>query len=153
MASLARPELPKPACRVILVCGPPAAGKSTYVREHASPEDIVIDYDLTARELGFGRDRPDSATVDILRARNRSLEALSRVSPTQTAWVIVGAPSPSGRKWWQNALGVKPKDVIFLLPERRELIRRIVDDPERLSVRSLHIQLVDRWLERDARDS
>lgn len=152
MPTLARPDLPKPACRVVLVCGPPASGKSTYVHLHAHEEDIVIDYDLIAHDMGYGRDRPANKTADLLRERNARLAALSRVSPNTTAYVIVGAPSTPARKWWQEALGVKPEDVILLLPDRRELIRRIVDDPERRPVRSLHIQLVDHWLERDALD-
>lgn len=150
MASLARPELPFPKCRVILVCGPPAAGKSTYVREHRGAEDIVIDYDLIAQEFGLGRQRPDYTAAKLLRARNERLAALSQEPPDRVAWVIAGAPSPAGRRWWQLALGVKPEDVVLLKPDRRELIRRIMDDPERLPVRSLHVQLVDRWLDRES---
>ena len=150
MASLARPDLPKPACRVILVCGPPASGKSTYVRRHAGPDDIVIDYDLIGREFGLDRDRPDFTAARILRARNERLADLNKVSPQQTAWVIVGAPSPSTRHWWETALAVKPGDTVLLMPDRRELVRRIVEDPDRRSVRTLHIELVDRWLERES---
>lgn len=34
-----------------VVTGPPAAGKTTWVRQHAKPGDIVIDYDLLAGAL------------------------------------------------------------------------------------------------------
>lgn len=36
---------------VYVVTGPPAAGKSTWVREHAKPGDITIDYDTLAHAL------------------------------------------------------------------------------------------------------
>lgn len=36
---------------VFVVTGPPAAGKSTWVREHAKPGDITIDYDTLAQAL------------------------------------------------------------------------------------------------------
>ena len=132
------------------MCGPPASGKSTYVKNHAGPDDIIIDYDLIGREFGYDRNRPDFTTARILRERNDRLAALARVSPTSTAWVIVGAPSPTNRLWWQRALAVKDGDVVLLLPERRELVRRIVADPDRLSVRTQHIELVDKWLEKES---
>jgi len=43
-----------------VVVGPPAAGKSTWVRAHASAADVVIDYDLIAQALaGPGADTHD----------------------------------------------------------------------------------------------
>ena len=42
---------------LIIVTGPPASGKSTWVRDHARPNDIVIDYDVLAQALsGPGAD-------------------------------------------------------------------------------------------------
>jgi len=35
-----------------VVMGAPCSGKSTYVREHAMPGDIVIDFDVLAQALG-----------------------------------------------------------------------------------------------------
>jgi hypothetical protein len=149
---LARPDLPRPTCRVRLVCGPPAAGKSTYVRAHAQPTDILIDIDAIARELGFDRDRPDSEVSEFLRIRNARLANLAKMPATRTAWVIIGAPSISLRQWWCNILNVKPNDLILLLPSRDQLQQRIINDPDRQNVRAHHFALVDKWLARERND-
>lgn len=45
---------------LIVVTGPPAAGKSSWIRAHARPEDIVIDLDLMALAMaGPGADHHD----------------------------------------------------------------------------------------------
>jgi 5-methylcytosine-specific restriction enzyme A len=148
-ADLARPDLPKPSCRVILVCGAPASGKSTYVQEHKRGSDIVIDLDTIAREHGLGRDRDNSSTSALLEARNKRLAALSLEAKNRTAWVIITAPSRSLRAWWCHVLGVVRTDLILLAPPRHELRRRIMLDPDRTGVRQLHFALVDQWLQRE----
>lgn len=35
-----------------VVTGPPAAGKTTYVEQHAQPGDLRVDFDLLAQALG-----------------------------------------------------------------------------------------------------
>ncbi len=42
-----------------IVTGPPAAGKSTWVAQHAKAGDIVIDYDRLANALTVGADTHD----------------------------------------------------------------------------------------------
>ena len=37
---------------ITVVSGAPCSGKTTYVREHAEPADIVIDFDLIAQAFG-----------------------------------------------------------------------------------------------------
>jgi 5-methylcytosine-specific restriction protein A len=146
--SISYPHLPKPTCRVMLVCGPPAAGKSTYVRDHAVPGDIVIDLDTIARQLGMGRHRPDAARI-LLLERNQRLAALAHEPGNRTAWVIVSAPNKRTRQWWCSALGVMPNDMVLLVPTRTELCQRVKNDPDRQDVIDLHLQLIDRWLARE----
>jgi len=150
MNALTRPKFPKPTCRVKLVCGPPAGGKSTYVRANAHPNDIVIDFDLLAREKGFRRSWPSEAVPTLLFERNHRLSQLSKEPPDRTAWVIICAPSAELRAWWAEALAVRPGDTVLCSASRRELIERVRNDPDRLSVRSHHIELIDQWLEKEA---
>lgn len=150
---LARPDLPKPTCRVKLVCGPPAAGKTTYVRAHAATDDIVIDLDFIAQEHGFSRNLPAGELAGLLRARNARLAALANEPAERTAWIILTAPSRSLREWWREALAVQDDDVILLVPSRDELYRRIRSDPSRRHVRLMHMALVDKWLSRERADN
>lgn len=147
--SLTRPILPMPTCRVKLVCGPPAAGKSTYVKANAAPGDIIIDIDYIARQHGLGRQRPDDATRTLLMDRNQRLAALAKQPADRTAWVILTAPSSKLRIWWCNMLGVLPDDMIVLMPTRDELYRRVRADPDRDDVRYHHMNLIDQWFDRE----
>jgi hypothetical protein len=152
-AQYVRPSwLPMPACRVILVCGPPASGKSTWVRQRVVPGDIEIDVDAIAKEMGYDRDRAGAPVDVLLKERNDRLAALSGRS-TGTAYVIVTAPSQMLRAWWQHTLGVAPTDVVVLKPSREELRRRVLADPDRRWVVDLHFRLIDEWLERERNDN
>jgi 5-methylcytosine-specific restriction enzyme A len=147
--SFTQPYLPRPNCRVKLICGPPAAGKSTYVQANAGPHDIVIDLDAIAHDYGLGRARPDNALHSLLRARNDRLAALAREPAERTAWVIIGAPTQKLRRWWCQALHVQSDDLVLLLPSREELHHRVINDPDRKRVVDLHLTWIDNWLMRE----
>lgn len=149
----ARPELPKPSCRVRLICGPPAAGKSTFVRTYAKPDDIVIDFDAIAKEWGYSRYRPSNVIGLVLHERNRRLANLAKENPERVAWVILLAPSHSLRAWWCEALAVKPGDMTLLVPPVGELRSRILMDPDRKYIRQHHIALVQDWFRREHADN
>jgi len=147
--SLSKPNLPRPNCRVMLICGPPAAGKSTYVRTHAGPNDIIIDLDVIAHQYGLDRNRSPDTTSTLLRDRNRRLAALATEPKDRIAWVIVTAPNKQLRQWWCTMLGVLPNDMVVLVPTRTELRRRVLADPDRDDVIDLHLSLIDRWFARE----
>jgi 5-methylcytosine-specific restriction enzyme A len=147
--SYTQPSLPRPGCRVMLICGPPASGKSTYVRDNAKPDDIVIDLDLVAQGYGFGRNRPENITKALLQDRNRRLAALASEPAGRTAWVIVGAPGQKLRQWWCQALAVQQGDIVLLLPPMAELQRRVMNDPDRKRICDLQLQWIDGWMLRE----
>lgn len=118
-AELSRPGwLTKATIPMTIVCGPPGAGKSTYVRKHAHPHDRIICFDQIAKELfppikgGVGT-RPElSGTLirDILRKRNQAIaECTTPHAPTlwHGAWVILVEPRGQHRMWWHTTLGAR----------------------------------------------
>ena len=114
--SATRPEWLRPsAIPLTIVTGPPAGGKSTYVREHAAPGDLVVDLDTIAANLsGHGaHDWPSKWLSAALNERNRTLGSLATRDPsTGCAWFIIGAPTPDERQWWAKKL--HPREVIVL---------------------------------------
>ncbi len=141
-----RPEwLPTPVCRVMLVCGPPGSGKSTYVNEHRAGGDEVIDLDVIAHEIGgIGEhDLKGELLAAALHERNRRLAGLARPERAgDTVWVIVCAPI-KWRMWWERKL--RPVRTIVINTPLAECERRIANDPRRGDVRDAHVLAARAW--------
>lgn len=93
---------PGEAARVVVVTGPPAAGKTTYVRDHAAPGDVVVDLDAIAAALcaippGDIHHYPDHIRSIAQRARRSAIAAAYRLLAGPTVWVIHTAPSDGQR--------------------------------------------------------
>lgn len=80
-----------------VVTGPPASGKTTWVREHAKPGDVVVDYDLIAGALSG----PGSATTHdhrgalrlvTFRARSAAIREAMRHIDSVDVYVIHSMP-------------------------------------------------------------
>ena len=85
----------KPRCNLTLIVGPPCSGKTTYVREHMEPGDLVIDYDAIAQALGSPstHDHPASLHPFILAARDALLDRMTRQHDAPRAWLIKCEPT------------------------------------------------------------
>lgn len=91
--------------RVVLITGPPAAGKTTYAQSHAQPGDTILDQD----EIGAARMRA----------------ALNQLSTTPgTTWVIRCAPGPTTRRHLADQLGA---EIMHLVDDERVITRRAVE--------------------------
>lgn len=80
-----------------VVIGPPAAGKTTWVRDNAQIGDITIDYDALAMTLSpHGEDTHEhSAEVNKVTkaARQAAIDAALTVSTMADVYIIQGMPS------------------------------------------------------------
>ena len=89
--------LPGHGLNVVVVVGPPAAGKTTYVAEHAEPGDIVIDQDALARALTLGDPEPYSYASHIgitaAAARRAAAARATRLLAPATVWIIHALPT------------------------------------------------------------
>jgi HNH endonuclease len=72
-----------------VVIGPPAGGKSTWVREHAKAGDITIDYDLLANTLTPASVGSHEHTTEVKRVTKAARQAAIDVALTLTGIIDV----------------------------------------------------------------
>ena len=132
------------AIPVTIICGPPASGKSTWARQHASPGDLVIDFDIIRRAVGGTKwdDRPEIIRAAFAR-RAEMLHSLA-TRDTGRCWFIVMAPTQQERDTWVAALGPQASVVVMDTPEA-VCINRITRDPDRAAVADRQIEAVRAW--------
>ena len=122
---------------IVLVAGPPAAGKSTYVAEHAAPEDVVVDYDRMAQALG-SPDTHDHRNHDaVMAARGAVLSRLRRGQlKARRAWIVSANPKAQ--------MAFPHHELVVIDPGVDEVKRRARDSGRPES----WFELIDRWYER-----
>lgn len=130
--------MPRSAIPLTIVCGPPASGKTTYVKDHAGPHDPVIDLDTILASLQPGYvhwsgERDWNLLTRAVRERNSRLAALSRATAGK-AWFIVSAPSKAERDWWAAKLG---GTILLLNPGVEECKRRAMARGTPLAVQGI----------------
>lgn len=114
--------------RVVLVCGPPASGKSTWVAEQASDGDAVIDFDRICRELGSpGRFDHPKDVKDRAHALRAALERQVAGMGSGTAWVIRSAADPAQRRSLADSLRAT-ETVVITTPAEQAHARAAADD-------------------------
>lgn len=126
---------------ITLVVGPPCGGKTTHVREHAQPGDLVIDWDDIAIALGSPRSHLHAAPM--LPAIAAEYDRLLELAPGWPAdvWIVRGLPDPVERAEWVARFDA---ELVVCTAPRAVLI-------ERAAARSktrLTIWSIDRWLAR-----
>ncbi|WP_187438186.1 AAA family ATPase [Actinomadura decatromicini] len=105
--------------RVVLVCGPPASGKSTWVAKQASDGDTVIDFDRLCRELGSTAHHDHAREVaDRAHVLRSALERQVSAMESGTAWVIRSAPDPQQRRSLARSLRATETVVIAASAEQ-----------------------------------
>lgn len=85
--------------RIVVVIGPPAAGKTTWVRNTAKPGDVVIDLDAIARALmphppEQTHTYPDYVRDIAIGARKAAIVRATRKAIGATVYIIHALPHP-----------------------------------------------------------
>lgn len=111
-----------------LVVGPPAAGKSTWVREQAGPGDITIDYDAIAAvlsPLGVGvRVLPGHVASVTKAARRAAIDVALEWRDRCDVYVIYSTPSDRMLAFYRG-LGAR---VVTVDPGEETVLRRCRDE-------------------------
>lgn len=91
---------------LLLVVGPPAAGKSTWVRANAKPGDVTIDFDALACTLTPPGDdphlHPEHIKAITKAARQAAIDTALRYTADQTVYVIHSTPSAALMRKYQE---------------------------------------------------
>lgn len=131
--------------RVTLVCGPPASGKSSFVRQRMRPGDLILDVDALFEALSGQPvfEKPAAILPFVLAARDAALDRLaSQPRGVAHAWVIACAPHPRERERLAERFNAH---VLVMETSAEECLRRIQADPLRASTAQRWAPLVRDW--------
>lgn len=133
----------------IIVCGPPGAGKTTYVQQHQRWGDLVVDVDaLLAAMSGMSwYDKPAGLLPVCLDVRDFILQRIrAGIADVPTAWVITSEADATKRARMAHELNAT---VIVLEVGPGECARRIQADTRRNKRHQNDIadwiEIIDRW--------
>lgn len=136
--------LPEPLMPVVVICGPPGSGKSTYALKIAAPLDLIIDVDDLASKIS-GKPIYHATVRErmlAIRDRNTLLAGLDRAPEITKVWLIVTAGKPVEREFWRR----RYIDLVVMPTSPSECIARINKDDRRPQAeKQAAIAAVNRW--------
>lgn len=153
-AGSAHPEWLRPSkVPLVIVCGPPASGKSRYVRDRAGPRDLVVDLDDIASGMSGQPLHAWSRTQWLgpaLWERNNQLGTLNGgAKGAPRAWFIVGEPKAMWREWWRRKL--EPVEIVVLETPFPVCVRNARKDEDR-DADLISVAIEDWWSDYSRRD-
>lgn len=107
-ASCCTPEDQTPEPGIVLVWGPPAAGKTTYVAERQLPGDLVIDFDLLAAALGASGHGDDDYLAATNTVRRALISHAYDVRAERRVWLVSANPEAPARYDHDEAVLIDP---------------------------------------------
>jgi HNH endonuclease len=105
----------KSSTRIVLVIGPPMSGKTQYVDDHRSPNDVVADYGVMLSAVGSKDDASSTFSALVARVRRGQTDA-------RRVWIT--SRSPVAEDLFPH------HEVVVLDPGQREVTQRVAAAPQ-----------------------
>lgn len=134
---------------VFLVCGSPGSGKSTYVFENKSADDLVVDLDYICAalmgEMGSAHLEHEAALSVALEVRDFLYSIIrGRRGKWQRAFIVTTIANPREMKALADDLRA---EIVLIDTPLQECLKRIRNDPSRRTKRRLFERLAMEWHE------
>jgi 5-methylcytosine-specific restriction endonuclease McrA len=134
---------------LVVVSGPPGAGKSLLVSRNAGADDLVVDLDVIKAELS-GLPLYHAPHAEWMKRamgeRNRRLLSLCETPSCPRAWLITSAPAAADRRWWRERAGARTL-LVVASPETCRA-RVLADERRPLERKAEHLHAIDSWFAR-----
>ena len=130
--------------KVTIICGPPASGKTTYVKNNMQIGDLVVDLDAIRCAIGFTE--KDQQTESLLSAARQVRDFLyslieNNQIDVEQCWIIACLPCSEDRELLQKRFNAK---LICMNVSEEECIYRAMHDPERIN-KGRQIEIIQEW--------
>lgn len=114
-----------------LVCGPPCAGKNTYVENRITLGDLIIDVDALHHAVSGmpSHDHSNQLLTFAFTARDAIIDKLLTSTFGGHVWIVTTAPTRADRIAWTSRLDAS---VVLLVPDKAECLKRATTErPEK----------------------
>ena len=112
--------------QVYIVYGAPCSGKSTWVRENATADDLIVDLDSIWQMISINKryDKPAALKLVVFTIRDDIYNIIRyRTGKWHTAFIITGGALKGDRERLQQRVGAD--DLIFIDTDKEECMNRL----------------------------
>ena len=132
--------------QVFIVYGSPCAGKSTWVHDTATEDDLIVDMDSIWQMIGISQryDKPAALRSVVFEVRDKLYDIIRyRSGKWHNAYIITGGALKGDRDRLQQRVGAD--DLVFIDTDQATCIKRAMDR----DVNSEEwIQYINEWFEK-----
>ena len=123
-------------------------GKSSYIRQHMDPTDLVVDLDLIRQALTMGRRESAannlvSLTIAVREGLYKLIEARDERVDCKTVWIAATLPRRGEREELARRLKA---ELVFVGQPFEICLEQVMADPERTD-KLLQREIIERWFE------